>query len=84
MRNILNLIKRNEGTSLIEIITVIIIVFSVMIFTGLFSPPKSPVTDTREGDIVDDGSKSKKNTLNLKDVQIQLSDTTPAPTSTTR
>ena len=79
MKNILKFIKKNEGTSLIEIITAIIIVFTVMVITGLFSPPKSPVTDTREGDIVDDGSKSKKSTLNLKDVKIQLSDTTPAP-----
>ncbi len=79
MRNFLKFIKKNEGTSLVEILIVTIIVFTVMVASGIFSPPRSPVTDKREGEVIDDGATSQKRSLNIKDLKIKLSNATPTP-----
>lgn len=72
-----------SGTSLIQIVIVIIIIFTVMVMSGIFSPPRSPITDKREGDIVDDGTTSRKNTLNIRDFKIKLFNATPTPPTDT-
>lgn len=77
MKKITQILRQNQGTSLIQILLVMVVMITVLIMSGIFNPPRSPVTDKTEHE-VSTGPSIKKSALSI--VELPMNSVSPIPT----
>lgn len=77
--------KGEQGFSMIEVIFVVILLFVVLVWSGIFSPPKSDIVDSKIHYAVPNTTTNTSNEKNLQITDLKLEESeeaAPTPTPT--
>lgn len=78
-------LRNEKGFSMIEVIFVVVLMLSVLVWSGIFSPPKSDIVDSKIHYAAPNNTTNTSNEKNLQITDLKLEESgevAPTPTPT--